>query len=84
MAMEAYNKVISLNPKHHDALHGVAQIQLTRLDYINGFKNYEVRWYIKGFEYRHRLINRLSSINNISGKNINLVRTGIWGYNTIF
>ena len=42
MAMEAYNKVISLNPKHHDALHGVAQIQLTRLDYINGFKNYEV------------------------------------------
>ena len=70
MAMEAYNKVISLNPKHHDALHGVAQIQLTRLDYINGFKNYEVRWYIKGFEYRHRLINRLSSINNISGKKI--------------
>ena len=64
------NKVISLNPKHHDALHGVAQIQLTRLDYINGFKNYEVRWYIKGFEYRHRLINRLSSLNNIIGKKI--------------
>ena len=70
LALDAYDNVISLNPKHHDALHGIAQIQLTNLDYINGFKNYEIRWNIKGFKYRHHSIKKLSSINDVSGKKI--------------
>ena len=60
LALDAYDSVISLNPKHHDSIHGIAQIQLTNLDYINGFKNYEIRWNIKGFEYRHNSIKKLS------------------------
>ena len=68
LALDAYDSVISLNPKHHDSIHGIAQIQLTNLDYINGFKNYEIRWNIKGFEFRHNSIKKLSSINDLSGK----------------
>ena len=70
LAYEAYKNVVSLNPKHSDALHGIAQIQLTNLDYVNGFKNYEIRWNINGFEYRYKSIKRLSSINDVSGKKI--------------
>ncbi len=70
LALEAYSKVISLNPNHYDALHGIAQIQLTKLDYLSGFKNYEVRWNIKGFEIKHKSLEKLSSISDISGKKI--------------
>ena len=70
MALDAYNNVLLLNPKNYDALHGIAQIQLSNLDYKKGFKSYEIRWYVKGFEYRHGSIKSLSSIDDTIGKKI--------------
>ena len=70
-AIANYRKAISINSRDYESIHAISLCQLTMQNYLDGFKNYELRWLKNNFEsYRYKKIARLESIDSISEKKI--------------
>lgn len=70
-AMYNYNKATTLNPDFIDAYWHKALIQLVYGDFINGWQNYESRWFKSNpVVFQNSTIPRLENAKNIRGKKI--------------
>ena len=71
-AKNNFNKAISINPNDYESIHGISLIQLSELDYKNGWKNYESRFLISSEKNKSKHVNmpRLKSLENLDKKKI--------------
>ena len=63
-------KAIKLNPKDYHSIHSLSLLQLLTLDFLNGWKNYELRWYHSAFKNKYINIPKLNTLKNLDGKKI--------------
>ena len=70
-AIMFFEKAIAINEKDYESIHALSLCQLTMQYYKDGLRNYEFRWFKSGFEkYRYQNIDKLETINFISGKKV--------------
>ena len=71
-AIKSFKTAISLNPKDYDSIHGLSLIQLSQLDFKNGWHNYESRFRKSNsqIQIKYNNIKRLDSLDKIEGKKI--------------
>ena len=63
-------KAIKLNSKDYHSIHSLSLLQLLTLDFLNGWKNYELRWYHSAFKKKYINIPKLKTLKNLDGKKI--------------
>ena len=63
-------KAIKLNCNDYHSIHSLSLLQLLTLDFSNGWKNYELRWYHPDFKNKYTNIPKLNTLKNLDGKKI--------------
>ena len=63
-------KAINLNPKDFESIHALSLLQLYNQEYIQGWKNFDLRWFKKDLDYKYKGIPELKNLLNIKGKKI--------------